>query len=199
MTEIKNIRILLEYYFNNFKDEYAIATSVLMYVDTSSEFAIKKEIEKRVDFFDNKDIDIKDKCEKVFNILEDIKENIGLNFGENEQILYNENKFTSSFKLLSDFCKGASIINSAYSKEYIDMTGKGYKRMLSQLLTKINNNLIEVIIEKKNNNLDSIVKSETDYISNMKSNKTNDGIKLLNYHNSIERDRKEYIENEIKK
>jgi hypothetical protein len=197
MTEIKNIRLLLDYYFNNFKDEYAIATALLIYVDTSEEAAIKKEIIKRIDLFKNENENINDKCNRVFNILKDLQVNVGLVFGTNEEIFYDEEKFTPNYKFISDFCKGTSIINSSYSKEYKDMAGDGYKRILSQLLIKINNNLIIGITETKTKNLDTIRDSEINYISNMKSNKTNKGIKLLNFHRMIENDRELYF-NQIK-
>jgi hypothetical protein len=197
MTEIKNIKLVLDYYFNNFKDQYVIATSLLLYVDTSTESAIKEEISKRAIIFKDDNVSIDEKCQISLNILNDLKEMLGLKYGENNKILYDEEKITKNYKFLSDFCKGASMINSLYSKEYKNMAGDAYKRMLSILLTKINNNFNEdqMIIETKTKNLDTIIQSEIKYISKIKSNLTNEGIKLINFHDMIAKNIKEVQEN----
>lgn len=193
MSKIKKILNVLEYFSNNYQDEYAIACSLLIYVDTSKKDAINKEIIKRVNMF--KDIENNTlEHDQIFEILDDLITNLGLKYGESDEILY-ENNLTLNYKFLSDFCKGASMITSIYSKEYKDMNSLDYKRRLSTLLIKINNNLNDPIIETNISTLDKIVNNEIKYIVQLNMNQTNQEKKLLNYNGSVKRDRNEYINN----
>jgi len=193
MSKIKKILNVLEYFSNNYQDEYAIACSLLIYVDTSKKDAISKEMTRRVNMFKDIENNIH-KHDQIFEILDDLMINLGLKYGENSEILY-ENNFTLNYKFLCDFCKGASMITSIYAKEYKDMNSLDYKRRLSTLLIKINNNLNEPIIETNISTLDKIVNNEIKYIVQLNMNKTSQEKKLLNYNGYVKRKRNEYINN----
>lgn len=173
---MKKLKELLAEIDDNFKTEYGIALSIMPYASYYDRDSLIIEIERRSRFFEEDITRLNSLIKNTTTELDDIYNNqMQKQYGQNKDLKYKYNESNLGFRILEDAYRGACLINSLHSHEYLDMKNKNFGTRVTSILKSMNSMFI-INDAYDERSFQRISNKETENLVKHKRNKYKDNV-----------------------